>query len=93
MEKEKKKGVEIKALKKIGRLKEVSMKTPQHCPSFEVLGEVESLLYRCLECGERIEVLTDELDKKHVCPKCGKQIDFMKGPHYLYSRGRTAASC
>ena len=62
------------------------MATQQHSPVFEVLGELESLLYRCPECGERIEVLVDELNKKHVCPKCGKQIDFMKRARYLYGR-------
>lgn len=62
------------------------MATQQNFPVLEVLGKVESLLYRCPECGERIEVLAHELNKKHVCPKCGKQIDFMKRSDYLYGR-------
>ncbi|MGD9076041.1 MAG: hypothetical protein PVJ69_12580 [Desulfobacteraceae bacterium] len=62
------------------------MATQQNFSVLEVLGEVESLLYRCPECGERIEVLADEVNKKHVCPKCGKQIDFMKRPHSLYGK-------
>jgi len=52
-----------------------TMATHQDFPVFEVLGEVESLLYRCPECGEKIRVLAGELNKKHHCPKCDKQFE------------------
>ena len=60
------------------------MATQQHCQVLEVLGELESLIYRCPQCGEKIEVLIDDPNKKHACSNCGKQIDFMKRPHSLY---------
>jgi DNA-directed RNA polymerase subunit RPC12/RpoP len=84
--------LEVIRLQKIGKGKELSMKTSKNWQVFEVLGELESLLYRCPACGERIEVLADELNKKHICPKCGKQFDSMKRPYHLYGRGRTAAA-
>ncbi|MGD9041113.1 MAG: hypothetical protein PVH82_15830 [Desulfobacteraceae bacterium] len=67
------------------------METPQHCPGFETLRELESFLCTCPECGKEIEVFSDELKKKHICPKCGKQIDCAKCPHYLYGRGGVTA--
>ena len=51
------------------------MATHQDFPVFEVLGEVESLLYRCPECGEKIQVSPHELNEKQTCPKCGKQFE------------------
>ena len=76
---------------RIGKLKEGTMATQEHSPVFEVLGELVSLIYRCPRCEEKMEVFFDELNKEQICPKCGKQIDFMKRPHDLYGRGRTAS--
>ena len=67
------------------------METPQHCPGFEALRELESFLCSCPECGKEIEIFSDELNKKHICQKCGKQIDCAKCPHYLYGRGGVTA--
>ena len=65
----------------------------QQCgPVFEVLGELVSLIDRCPECRQKIEVYPHELNKKLVCPNCGKQIDFVKRARYLDGRVRTAAS-
>ncbi|MGD8227015.1 MAG: hypothetical protein PVH82_05310 [Desulfobacteraceae bacterium] len=68
------------------------MKAQQCGPVFEVLGELVSFIYRCARCGEKIEVSSYELHKKHICPKCGKQINFVKRARYLDGRVRTAAS-
>jgi rRNA maturation endonuclease Nob1 len=78
--------------KKIGGLKEETMTTQQDFLVLEVLGEVESLLYRCPACGEKIGVLPHELNEKHICRKCGKEIDCAKCPHYVYGRGSATAS-
>jgi DNA-directed RNA polymerase subunit RPC12/RpoP len=69
-----------------------TMTTQQHGPVFEVVGEIVSLIYRCARCGEKIEVSSCELHKKHICPRCGKQINFVKRALYLNGRVRTAAS-
>jgi DNA-directed RNA polymerase subunit RPC12/RpoP len=68
------------------------MTTQQHGTVFEVLGELVSLIYRCPRCGEKIEVLSYELNKNHICPRCGKQTDFMKRARSLHGRVRTTAS-
>ncbi len=62
------------------------MAIQQHPQVLEVLGELESLIFRCPQCGEKIEVFIDELKKKPACPKCGRQIDFVKRLHSLYGR-------
>ena len=68
------------------------MTTKQHGPVFELLGELVSLIYRCPQCGEKTEVFTYELHKKHICPKCGKQINFVKSARYFDGQIKTAAS-
>jgi hypothetical protein len=66
------------------------MTAPQHCPGFEQLRNLESFICKCPVCGEELEFFSDELNRKHICPKCGKQIDCMKCPLYLYGQGKTA---
>ena len=68
------------------------MSTPQHCPGFEQLRNLESFICKCPGCGEEIEIFSDELNTRHVCPKCGKHIDCTKCPHYIYGRGKSAAA-
>jgi rRNA maturation endonuclease Nob1 len=70
---------------------EEAMATQQDFLVLEVLGEVESLLYRCPACGEKIEVLPHKLNEKHICPNCGKELDCAKCPHYVYGKGRVTA--
>jgi hypothetical protein len=70
--------------------KEENMTAPQHCPGFEQLRNLEYFICKCPECGENIEVFSDELNRKHICPACGKQIDCMKCPHYLNGHGKSA---
>ncbi|MGC9194392.1 MAG: hypothetical protein ACP5IL_02930 [Syntrophobacteraceae bacterium] len=54
------------------------MTTPQHCPGFEQFKNLQSFSCVCPECGEEKEIFSDEFDKKQICAKCGKQIDFTK---------------
>lgn len=54
------------------------MTTPKHCPGFEQFKTLQSFSCKCPECGEEKEIFSDEFDKKHVCKKCGKDIDFTK---------------
>jgi hypothetical protein len=52
------------------------MTTPQHCPGFENLRNLSSFVCKCPECGAEKEVFSDEFNKEHKCPGCGKLIDF-----------------
>lgn len=62
------------------------MITPQHCPGFEQFRELESFTCTCPECGEEIEIFSDEFNKAHNCPACGKLVDFTQCA--LSGRGR-----
>ncbi|HMB30763.1 MAG TPA: phosphohydrolase [Desulfohalobiaceae bacterium] len=50
--------------------------TPQHCPGFESFKNLSSFTCNCPECGEELEIFSDEFDKAHTCPKCHKSVDF-----------------
>ena len=52
------------------------MTTPQHCPGFENFRNLKSFICKCQECGQEKEIFSDEFNKKHICSKCGKEIDF-----------------
>ena len=52
------------------------MTTPQHCPGFEQFRELEAFTCKCPECGEELEIFSDEFNKSHNCSKCGKPVDF-----------------
>ncbi len=54
------------------------MTTPQHCPGFEQFKTLQSFSCFCPECGKEKEIFSDEFDKKHVCGKCGSEIDFTR---------------
>jgi len=54
------------------------MSTPQHCPGFEQFKNLQSFSCKCPECGKEKEIFSDEFDKKHVCSKCGKEMDFTR---------------
>jgi len=54
------------------------MTTPQHCPGFEGLKNLQSFSCFCPECGTEKEIFSDEFEKRHVCKKCGKEIDFTR---------------
>jgi ribosomal protein S27E len=50
--------------------------TPSHCPGFENFRNLSSFLCKCPECGNEVEIFSDEFDRAHQCKKCGKPIDF-----------------
>jgi uncharacterized protein (DUF983 family) len=54
------------------------MTTPQHCPGFEQFKNLQSFSCSCPECGQEKEIFSDEFNEKHVCKKCGKEIDFTR---------------
>jgi uncharacterized protein (DUF983 family) len=54
------------------------MTTPRNCPGFEQIGHLQSFICKCPECGEEKEIFSDEFEKKHLCKKCGKPIDFTR---------------
>jgi DNA-directed RNA polymerase subunit RPC12/RpoP len=58
--------------------KEEAMTTPRHCPGFEDFKHLKAFICKCSNCGKEKEIFSDEFDQKHVCPECGKEIDFTK---------------
>jgi uncharacterized protein (DUF983 family) len=50
--------------------------TPQHCPGFTTLKNLKAFNCKCPECGQEKEIFSDEFDRPHKCPGCGKDIDF-----------------
>lgn len=57
---------------------EVIMTTPQHCPGFEKFKHLRSFVCKCPHCGKDREIFSDEFDRKHVCKRCGEEIDFTR---------------
>jgi hypothetical protein len=56
--------------------KEVVMTTPQHCPGFQQFKNLKAFKCKCPECGQELEIFSDEFDKEHACPGCKKKVDF-----------------
>lgn len=52
------------------------MTTPQHCPGFQEFKHLASFMCSCPSCGKKIEIFSDEFEKKRKCDSCGKEIDF-----------------
>jgi len=52
------------------------MTTPMHCPGFESFKTLKSFTCKCPECGNEVEIFSDEFDRPHVCDACNQQIDF-----------------
>ena len=65
------------------------MTTPQHCPGFEQFRDLESFMCNCPNCNSKIEIFSDEFDKKHHCPACKSEIDFTQCT--LEGSGKTPA--
>lgn len=61
------------------------MTTPQHCPGHEQFKSLSSFYCRCPNCGKEHEIFSDELNRKHTCKSCGREIDFTKCQ--LYASG------
>ena len=65
------------------------MATQRHCPGFEKLKSLDAFTCKCPNCGKEMEVFSDELDRKHVCPECGNSCYPVVGSHErLRSAGR-----
>ena len=54
------------------------MTTPQHCPGMQDLKNLKSFICRCPECGREKEIFSDEFNRSHLCPVCGKELDLSK---------------
>jgi predicted RNA-binding Zn-ribbon protein involved in translation (DUF1610 family) len=52
--------------------------TPRHCPGFEGLKGLSAFTCKCPECGNEIEIFSDEFDRSHTCRKCKSPVDFSK---------------
>ena len=65
--------------------------TPQHCPGFEQFKHLKSFVCNCPECGAQIEIFSDEFDRRHVCPKCRKEVNFKKSTIVETEEGATYA--
>ena len=52
------------------------MTTPQHCPGFAQFKTLKAFNCKCPECGQELEIFSDEFDKEHTCPGCHKKVDF-----------------
>ena len=49
--------------------------TDQHCPGFESNKKLSAVELKCPDCGKKIEVFSDELEKQIKCPACGASVD------------------
>ncbi len=49
---------------------------PAHCPGYEKFKHLSSFTCNCQNCGQEIEIFSDEFEKEHVCKNCGEKIDF-----------------
>lgn len=63
------------------------MSTPQHCPGFTNFKSLQSFSCNCPECGNEVEIFSDEFDREHRCRKCGVTVDFTKCE--LYAGGQS----
>ena len=52
------------------------MSTPQHCPGFQNFKTLTSFTCKCPNCGQEVEIFSDEFDRAHACSGCNEQIDF-----------------
>ncbi len=50
--------------------------TPRHCPGWETFRNLKAFVCTCTHCGASKEIFSDEFDKPHKCPRCGKSIDY-----------------
>ena len=54
------------------------MTTPRQCPGFEKFRYLKSFLCECPECGEEMEIFSDEFDRPKRCGSCGQPVDFSR---------------
>lgn len=46
----------------------------QHCPGFEANKTLNEVKLKCPDCGAKIEIFSDEMEKMIKCPECGKKF-------------------
>ncbi|RPJ82412.1 MAG: hypothetical protein EHJ94_02135 [Deltaproteobacteria bacterium] len=46
-----------------------------HCPGFEQNKNLKTVVCKCPDCGTKVEVFSDELDRLKKCSGCGREID------------------
>jgi len=51
---------------------------PKHCPGFENFKNLSAFTCKCPNCGNIVEIFSDEFDKEHVCSECKQKVDFSK---------------
>lgn len=51
------------------------MNTTQHCPGMEDIKNLKSYICKCPNCGKEKEIFSDELNRKHTCSGCNKELD------------------
>jgi hypothetical protein len=54
------------------------MTTPQHCPGFQDLKNLQAFTCKCPNCGKEKEIFSDEFNRAHTCAGCKEEIDFTK---------------
>ena len=47
-------------------------------PGFENLETLKSVMCSLPNCGEEVEIFSDEFDSSHVCGGCKGKMDFIK---------------
>lgn len=52
--------------------------TPMHCPGFQSFKNLSAFTCNCPNCGNEIEIFSDEFSKPHVCKNCRQEVDFTK---------------
>ena len=52
------------------------MSTPQHCPGFNDIKNLQSFICKCPGCGLEKEIFSDEFNRSHTCTGCNQEIDF-----------------
>ncbi len=52
------------------------MSTPKHCPGFANFKTLSSFSCKCPNCGQEVEIFSDEFDKTHICSGCKQEMDF-----------------
>ncbi|MEA1949441.1 MAG: hypothetical protein U9N83_19345 [Thermodesulfobacteriota bacterium] len=52
------------------------MSTPKHCPGFQNFKTLTSFSCKCPNCGQEVEIFSDEFDRTHTCSGCNQEIDF-----------------
>ena len=50
----------------------------EHCPGLESNKSLQAVEVKCPKCGNKNEIFSDELNKKHKCSSCGTELKIDK---------------